>query len=476
MTTTGSLEKFIPRTRRAFGMGVLIALGVLAATIFAGLLLVRDLVREQIAHRDAEALHATTLMEQLDLAPEDGIEIRTDMQIGFDSAVRSSRLRGVMGIRFFDTEGKFSDTFPATILPVPLDDDALATVREMKPYSRFVRNMSMDEIFIYLPSFASGNIARAPTLLVTIPLLQRDTQKLAGAAQFIIEGQSISEEFARLDGRLMQIAVTTFAVAGTLLVAMLLPAFRRAQKLHCELAMHSERLQRANEELALSARVNAVGAVSAHLMHGLKNPLASLSQFVSRRDFAGMDADQQDWQDALTASQRMQTLVEHTLEVLCDQRGDPTYELTVPEMGEEVKKRVSQAAERRKVDVVFEAEGRCMLSSRTANLVGLILVNLLENAIEATPAGGTVLLAASRAGDHLNFRVRDAGPGIPVEQLEHLFLPGKSTREGGSGIGLAISKQIADYLEARLGLERSSEDGCIFLLELPMAVCLEPAG
>ncbi|WP_372806933.1 sensor histidine kinase [Pontiella sp.] len=476
MSKTGRFEKIIPRTRRAFGLGVLIALGVLAGTIFAGVLLVRDLVREQIAHRDAEALHATTLMEQLDLAPADGIEIRSDMQIGFDSAVRASRLRGVMGIRFFDAKGGFSDTFPATIMPVPLDDEALASVLALKPHSRFVRNMPMDEIFIYLPSFASGNIARAPTLLVTVPLHQRNTQMLAGAAQFIIEGQSISEEFSRLDGRLLQIAATTFAVAGTLLVAMLWPAFRRAQKLHCELARHSERLQRANEELALSARVNAVGAVAAHLMHGLKNPLASLSQFVSSRDSAGLEAGPQDWQDALTASQRMQALVEHTLEVLCDQRGDPTYELTVPEMGETVKKRVGRTAERRNVDVVFEAEGECMLSSRTANLAGLILVNLLENAIEATPAGGTVFLSASRAGNHLNFRVRAAGPGIPAEQLEHLFLPGKSTREGGSGIGLAISKQIADYLEARLELERTSEQGCVFLLKLPMEVCLDPAG
>ncbi|WP_407984837.1 hypothetical protein [Pontiella sulfatireligans] len=52
-------------------------------------------------------------------------------------------------------------------------------------------------------------------------------------------------------------------------------------------------------------------------------------------------------------------------------------------------------------------------------------------------------------------------------------MPGKSTREGGSGIGLAISKQIADYLDAALELEESSASGCVFLLELPMSVCME---
>ena len=474
MNYAENLEKFIPRTRRAFGMGVVVALGVLAITIFSGLLFVRSLVREQIIRRDAEALHATTLMEQLDLAPDDGIEIRTDMQIGFDAAIRASRLRGVMGIRFYDTEGEFSDTFPATIMHQPLEQDALDSVRQLKPHGRFNPKTSMDSIFVYLPQFSTGRISRVATLQVTIPLHQRDTQKLAGAAQFIIEGQSVADEFYRLDIRLIQIAVSTFAISGLLLVAMLGPAFWRAQKLNRKVAFHSERLQRANDELALAARVSAVGAISAHLMHGLKNPLASLSQFVSRNELSSSEADLQDRQDALTASRRMQSLVEHTMEVLCDARGEATYELTVPELGENLQKRVAHVAADRKVEVVFQAEGNCTLSSRTANLASLILINLMENAIEATPSGGTVSLQASRDGDRLCFRVRDEGDGFPEQQLEHLFLPGKSTREGGSGIGLAISKQIADYLGATLELEETSERGCVFLLELSITVCQDP--
>ena len=56
----------MPRSGRAFALGVSLALAVLGLTIFGAWLLVRSLVRQQIAQRDAEALHATTLMEQLD--------------------------------------------------------------------------------------------------------------------------------------------------------------------------------------------------------------------------------------------------------------------------------------------------------------------------------------------------------------------------------------------------------------------------
>lgn len=474
MNGTVNLDKFIPQTRRAFGLGILIALGVLAATILSGLFFVRDLVREQIAQRDAEAFHATTLMEQLDVEDANGLEVRTDEQIGFDAAVRSSRLKGVLGIRFYDTNGDFSDAFPATIQPLPLEPEVLGSVQALKPHSQFRPDTPLDTVFIYLPQFATGRIARVPILLVTIPLHQRAATRCVGVAQFIIEGQSIAGEYARLDRRLGQIAAVTFAVSGALLAMMLWPAFRRVEKLSRDLAAHSVRLQRANDELALAARVSAVGAVSAHLMHGLKNPLASLSQFVSSHDHGDAEEESRDWQDALTASRRMQSLVEHTMEVLSDVRGEPAYELTVMELGEDVHRRTAAAAERHKVGIAFQAEGNCTLSSHTANLIGLILVNLLENAIEATPPGGTVSLSVFREGDQLFFRVKDEGQGFPEHLRDRLFLPGRSTREGGSGIGLAISKQIADYLGAALELEESTPKGCMFLLDLPISVCQYP--
>lgn len=473
MNGTANLDKFIPQTRRAFALGVLLALAVLAVTVLAGVMFVRGLVREQIAQRDAEALHATTLMEQLDAAALNGNEVRDDAQIGFDAAVLASRLKGVLGIRFFDADGKFKDTFPATIQPQPLGDAPAKAVLALKPHSRFRPETLLSEVFIYLPQFATGQVARVPLLEVTVPLHRRHTDKLAGAAQFIVEGQSMADEYARLDQRLILIGIGTFTVAGLVLVAMLWPAFRRLERLNRDLALRSERLQRANEELALAARASAVGAISAHLMHGLKNPLASLSQFVSRRGNGDSDPGSGDWQDALTASRRMQSLVEQTLEVLGDARGEPTYELSVKELVADVQKRVSAVAARRNVLVTAEAAGNCTLSSRTANLVSLVLVNLLENAIEVTPPGRTAALTVAREGEHLCFRVRDEGTGFPEHLREHLFLPCKSTREGGSGIGLAICKQIADHLGAKLELSESSTRGCVFLLELPASACEE---
>lgn len=471
MKKTIGLEKLIPRTRLAFVTGIAVALGVLAATIVSGVLFVRSQVREQIIRRDAEALYATTLMEQLDDASPSGNEFRSDEQIGFDAAIRASRLKGVIGIRFYDAEGAFTDTFPATILPNPLGRSALEDARAMIPNSRFLPSAPLSSIFIYLPQFATGRIERTPILEVTVPLHRRSTENFSGVAQFIIEGASIATEYEQLDRRLVQISVATFVIAGLLMASMLWLAFRGLERMNIDLAVRGERLKRANEELALAARSSAVGAISAHLMHGLKNPLSSLSQFVSSRRDGGMEPDEGDWQDALTAAYRMQTLVGQTMEVLGDVSGAPVYEMAMDELLDELKARVAASANRRNIALSIEAEGRCTLSSHTANLAGLVLTNLLENAIEETPSGGAVSLRAERGDENIRFYVQDGGNGFPDQLRDQLFLPCKSTRDGGSGIGLAISKLIADHLGARLVLEESTPNGCLFLLELPLAVC-----
>ncbi|MBN2164398.1 MAG: HAMP domain-containing histidine kinase [Pontiellaceae bacterium] len=467
------LQRSIPETRLAFVTGLLVALGILAVTVAFSILFLRGLVREQIIRRDAEALHATTLMEQLDAVTQGETDPRSDEQVGFDGAIRASRLKGVMGIRFYDVDGRFSDAVPATILPLPLSEREQAAVSRLTACGRFKKDTLLSSVFIYLPQFSEGKIRTVPILEVTVPLHRRETDHLAGIAQFIIEGQGIEDEFIQLDRRLAGLGAAVFGVGGILLVFMLWPTFRRIQNLNRAITERGERLQRANEELALAARASAVGAVSAHLMHGLKNPLASLSQYVSHHGADGDPSDQDEWQDALSASRRMQQLVEQTLEVLGDIRGEPAYEVTIDELFEDLKSRVTPMAERNGVHLCFNADAFCRLSSRTVNLSSLVLVNLLENAIGATPSGGSVSLSLDCSTHMLCFHVRDEGNGFPDHLLDQLFLPCRSTHEGGSGIGLAISKQVADHMGGRLTLEFSTTSGCSFLLEIPEEECLD---
>ncbi len=94
------------------------------------------------------------------------------------------------------------------------------------------------------------------------------------------------------------------------------------------------------------------------------------------------------------------------------------------------------------------------------------LINLLRNAADASPASGTVRVAWRRDGAMVEIRVTDEGPGLSA--TANLFVPFFTTKPGGSGIGLVLSRQIAEGHGGALTLEnRVDRPGCIARLRLP---------
>ncbi|HEX4954846.1 MAG TPA: ATP-binding protein [Thermoanaerobaculia bacterium] len=95
------------------------------------------------------------------------------------------------------------------------------------------------------------------------------------------------------------------------------------------------------------------------------------------------------------------------------------------------------------------------------------LINLIDNAIEATDAPGTVEVAARKDNGHLVIDVADQGRGIPAEAREKLFLPYFSTKGRGTGLGLAIVHRIVTDHHGRVTVEDNLPQGTIFSIELP---------
>jgi signal transduction histidine kinase len=103
-----------------------------------------------------------------------------------------------------------------------------------------------------------------------------------------------------------------------------------------------------------------------------------------------------------------------------------------------------------------------------------LFLNLLTNALENTPAGGTVTLeaeapAAARGGPLVRVAVADTGPGMTSEVLAQAFEPFFTTRAatGGTGLGLAICKRIAERHGGRIRLESAPRQGTRATVELP---------
>ena len=79
------------------------------------------------------------------------------------------------------------------------------------------------------------------------------------------------------------------------------------------------------------------------------------------------------------------------------------------------------------------------------NLISQVVINLLKNAIQAigTQAGGKIEISARcNDSEEVLIEIKNNGPAIPPEIADHIFIPFFTTKEGGSGIGLSISRQI----------------------------------
>jgi signal transduction histidine kinase len=95
------------------------------------------------------------------------------------------------------------------------------------------------------------------------------------------------------------------------------------------------------------------------------------------------------------------------------------------------------------------------------------LINLLDNAVEATEAPGRVEVRTTRYDGRVHLQVADSGRGIPAEAKEKLFLPHFSTKGRGTGLGLAIVHRIVSDHHGTIRVEDNSPRGTVFTIELP---------
>jgi signal transduction histidine kinase len=104
-----------------------------------------------------------------------------------------------------------------------------------------------------------------------------------------------------------------------------------------------------------------------------------------------------------------------------------------------------------------------------------VLLNLVENAIKYSPAGGRVTMLVQRSGEYVRFTVRDEGLGIPVHERERIFEkfhrldPDLTGGVGGTGLGLYVCRELVERMGGEIWVRSSGGRGSTFAFELPAA-------
>lgn len=219
----------------------------------------------------------------------------------------------------------------------------------------------------------------------------------------------------------------------------------------------------ASEEIAsLSAVVS--------ILHDLRNPLATLqgsAEMLACSTFSQPQV-QRIARNMYCASVRLRELLDEFL----DRSKVPEKEREFSDVRELIAsavEKIAGTAEFQSVHIVQAvAEGLAVALDR--HLIRRVLVNLLVNALEAMPNGGTIRISAISNGPSILIRVRDTGPGITPQIRSRLFQPfATAGKASGIGLGLAFSQQAVTDHGGKIWAE-STKRGACFALRLPRTV------
>jgi signal transduction histidine kinase len=229
-----------------------------------------------------------------------------------------------------------------------------------------------------------------------------------------------------------------------------------------------DRLQQQKHAMQRAEQLAAVGRLAASVAHEIRNPLTSIKMLIGVALRGG----------ALTADDLGVIYgeiarLERTVQGLLDFARLPQPNRRLCDLNESATRAVELVrarAAQQQVAITVSPSQRPALVLADAGQLGTVLVNLLLNALDATPSGGRIAVEVGHAPDGaVQATVRDTGPGVPAEIADRLFEPFATTKPTGTGLGLNISRRVAEAHGGRLEAANGSEGGACFTLTLPAA-------
>jgi len=237
-----------------------------------------------------------------------------------------------------------------------------------------------------------------------------------------------------------------------------------------------EREGEKNKQLAF------IGQMAAGLAHELRTPLQSLSGSIQilRRDLRLAPSDERLMQVILRAKDQMEGLVRNFLLMARSNLGRRAA-TDVGELVKDVIESLAVGSEWNSRVELREDLGQDLWVMGDPAELRQVLWNLMINAIQSMPEGGTLSVTARPDGDNgearaVRVEIGDTGPGIDPVHIEKIWEPFYTTREKGSGLGLAIVRRIVESHGGAVEVQSEAMRGSRFRVRLPRHVPEEPAG
>jgi signal transduction histidine kinase len=241
-------------------------------------------------------------------------------------------------------------------------------------------------------------------------------------------------------------------------------------EMRAAIAEREERLRSAQAELIHREKLAAMGRLVAQLSHEINNPIYNIQNCLEVLDRRSDPADP-NHEFLSLAREELQRMAVLTRQLLDQSR--PLSEAATPvDMNQVVQRVVTLAAagvEKHNIEVEYDLEPDLPLVTAHPDAMHQVLANLVANAVDVMPDGGTLRVGTRSEPAAVETMVEDTGPGIPEEQLSRIFEAFYTTKPGirGLGLGLFVSEGIVRGHQGELRVESDPGGGTRFTVRLP---------
>lgn len=231
----------------------------------------------------------------------------------------------------------------------------------------------------------------------------------------------------------------------------------------------TERLAQSERRLRESDRLASLGQLASAIAHEVRNPLAVIRSWVQNLSEELPETAPGARSTCTLLLEEVDRVSHVTQSLVAFARPLPVRRAPVPVA--EVLERTQLLAARMlaegadRLEVKSDAIGARLVSA-DADLLCQLLLGLVANAAQVAPEGSPIVVDARVAGAEVELAVEDRGPGVPAELRAKIFEPFFTTRPGGTGLGLAVARQIATAHDARLDVEDRPGGGARFVLRM----------
>jgi len=235
------------------------------------------------------------------------------------------------------------------------------------------------------------------------------------------------------------------------------------------------------ETLKRADRLSMVGTMAAGLAHEIKNPLGGIKGAAQLLQMElGKDNELQEYTELMIReTERVNRIIEELLD-LSRPRKSETGTVNISQVLDEIVMLQKQAVADRDISFKLRLDPSIPDISGDRDLLVRLFLNLIKNAGEASPNGERVTIESRIDSEyHMSFpgakptpmvliTIRDNGPGIPQKQLDQIFTPFFTTKDGGSGLGLPICQKIVTDHGGFLQFNNRADGGTAVKVSLPL--------